>query len=395
MTPPRLARRAAKVLAEEELGALTPSNAARSRTVDAVRDALRSRAKQRARRRWLVPLAAAAAAIALGVGLWSSRRPTSTDAASAPSSRDDGVSAERITGALYVLRGGARVPLEAGARVASGEVVSIEGETVFAQRAGTKLVVERGSELAMLADAESQIVRLDRGAVTSHVTKLQAGQRYIVRTMEAEVEVRGTVFRVSRLAEEWCGERTRVVVTEGRVAVRAGKDSVTLEPGGEWSSPCAAPVQPAMPIAAPAEARNAAAPAEARNAAAPAESTPPRPAAPREPAAPAPLVAPASTTALPEASSSAARSDLTVQNALFAEAMSAKSRGEPRRAVSSLDALLERYPRSPLREAAEAQRMNLLVTVDRARARALANEYLTRYPRGFARADAESILRGP
>ena len=49
------------------------------------------------------------------------------------------------------------------------------------------------------------------------------------------------------------------------------------------------------------------------------------------------------------------------------------------------------YPRSPLREAADAQRMNILAGIDRARARAAAREYLARYPRGFARADAEAI----
>lgn len=78
---------------------------------------------------------------------------------------------------------------------------------------------------------------------------------------------------------------------------------------------------------------------------------------------------------------------------LFAEAMSAKSRGEPGKAVAALDTLLQRYPRTPLREAVEAQRMNLLVGSDRGRATSLAKDYLARYPRGFARADAEAIAR--
>jgi hypothetical protein len=333
------------------------------------------------------------------------------------------------------------VPVLSKSAIASGEVVSAaDGEAVFALRTGTKLDVERGTELAMVVAGETEEVRLDRGGVTSHVVKLKGAGRFLVRTADAEVEVRGTVFRVSRVAEEGCGsgtggeprsgERTRVHVTEGRVVVRAAAGGVTLDPGGDWASPCAPTaeaaasipallVTPPSPVAAPSPLvpapsvlpgpsglsglpdplyrPNPPGPAAAR-AAGPRDPVASRAAStvPDAPPAGAALVV-TSTPAAPEPdpSSSAARSDLTVQNALFAEAMSAKSRGETRRAVASLDALLDRYPRSPLREAAEAQRMNLAAAVDRRRARSLAMDYLARYPRGFARADAEAILGAP
>ena len=76
--------------------------------------------------------------------------------------------------------------------------------------------------------------------------------------------------------------------------------------------------------------------------------------------------------------------------------MASKGRGDTRSALASLEFLLDKYPRTPLREAAEAQRMVLVAGTDRARAAALAASYLARYPHGFARADAEKISRdGP
>jgi len=210
------------------------------------------------------------------------------------------------------------------------------------------------------------------------VIKLHGSQRFIVRTPDADVEVRGTAFRVTRVLEPTCRERTRVRVDEGRVAVRSPSGEVILDPGGEWLSPCEVSDQP-TPAPTAAATQGPTATAVARVASPPgmasASSKPESPSAP---------------------SGGSAASDLVAQNALFSEAMSAKARGEPGRAVASLDALVHRYPRSPLREAAEAQRMNLVVGTDRARAASLARDYLARYPRGFARAEAEEIVReGP
>ncbi|MGK0358528.1 MAG: hypothetical protein ACI9U2_000817 [Bradymonadia bacterium] len=58
---------------------------------------------------------------------------------------------------------------------------------------------------------------LTRGAVTSRVPTLPAAGRFVIETPTAEVEVKGTVFRVALRGTT----ATEVVVDEGRVEVRA------------------------------------------------------------------------------------------------------------------------------------------------------------------------------
>jgi hypothetical protein len=86
-------------------------------------------------------------------------------------------------------------------------------------------------------------------------------------------------------------------------------------------------------------------------------------------------------------------SDLGEQNDLFGRALAAKRSGVTGEAIQGFEAFISRYPSSSLAESAFAQRMKLLRTVDRARAAAAAEQYLARYPHGFARADAEAIRR--
>jgi len=86
-------------------------------------------------------------------------------------------------------------------------------------------------------------------------------------------------------------------------------------------------------------------------------------------------------------------SDLGEQNDGFHKALEAKKRGAKREALAAFDAFVARYPSSPLVESALAQRMQLLRTMDSVRARAAAEQYLGRYPRGFAASEAESIRR--
>ena len=61
--------------------------------------------------------------------------------------------------------------------------------------------------------------------------------------------------------------------------------------------------------------------------------------------------------------------------------------------LSEFDRLLSRYPSGPLAESASVERMRLLKTVAPERATASAREYLARYPTGFARTEAESLVQ--
>jgi hypothetical protein len=71
--------------------------------------------------------------------------------------------------------------------------------------------------------------------------------------------------------------------------------------------------------------------------------------------------------------------------------MRLKRGGDAAGALAKLDRLLGSYPSGPLSESAAVERMRLLAASDRPRAAASAREYLRRHPRGFARAEAETI----
>lgn len=385
MTAPKLARAAAKLLAEEEIDARAPSTDERDRTVDAIKVELARSAQRGRRRRWALPLVSVAAAVLLlgiGAATWF-RRGTGSVAAVPPSNRPDAnaaVVADTVRGTVFVEKNGERVALRSSAVLARGsKVVAMDGEAILVLRSGSKIDVEHATTASLVEDGETELVDIERGAVTSTVTKRGATQRFIVRTPDAEVEVRGTVFRVSRLEDPQCGVQTRVHVDEGRVMVRAaGQDGATLEPGGDWVSRCVT----AQPPAATASASAAATAATAGTA-----STASLPSS-----RPAPTAAVTATAPATASSRTLASSELAAQNALFADAMASKTRGDTASALTSLDFLLQKYPRTPLREAAEAQRMNLVAGTDRARAVGLAQGYLIRYPHGFARADAEKII---
>jgi hypothetical protein len=204
---------------------------------------------------------------------------------------------------------------------------------------------------------------LETGALHAEVAKLGPSERFVVRTADAEVEVRGTSFDVWRVsADPSCGEgtTTRVKVREGIVAVRARGQSETLVHADEvWPRDCALSVAPAptTPVSVTASAI-AVATASVRHSI---EPSPPS-------------------------------SDLAAQNDLFERATARKRAGDAAGAVAGFDQLLALYPSSHLAQSARAERMKLLRGIDRDRARAAARDYLDRYPTGFARADAEVIL---
>ena len=153
------------------------------------------------------------------------------------------------------------------------------------------------------------------------------------------------------MTEPWCetGSRTRVAVTEGVVVVRRGGVETRVGPGVHWPVGCErASGTPPVPVSA------------------------------------LPRAAPSSTPA----------STLAEQNALFASAVAARRRGDTRSALSVLDQFLVTYPASPLDESARAERVRLLRSSRSTRAEGAARDYLDRYPGGFARAEAEAVLRG-
>jgi hypothetical protein len=234
--------------------------------------------------------------------------------------------------------------------------------------------------------------------VRAQVSKLVEGERFIIDTADAEVEVRGTAFRVEtglaglgcqdRSTEQTTGRRrtgrggaadrfaTRVVVEEGVVSVRAGGHAERLYPGESWSTPCVrGPVRRKRMVSSLPSRRAEGSTARSK---------------------PSPYELPSARTAEPGVVSGPrerASSELSEQNDLFSAAVAARKAGESARALELFERLIDGYPRSSLVEGAMAAKMRLLVANHSARAAPTTAAYLSRFPDGFARAEAAAVLR--
>ena len=273
-----------------------------------------------------------------------------------PASADLGppVRASPIVG--YPLGGGASVwvgsaggPLTEGGRLAAGSRVETQsnGRAALAFASGTSAMLGESADLTVDGDEATQVLRLAAGSVDLHVAKVSLEHRFLVATPDAEVEVRGTKFRVSiGPADPSCSDdaETHIVVTEGVVVVRHGGTEKRVTAGEQWPGDCIPPI---------------------------------------EISAPATSTAPQSTA-----------STLGEQNDLFAEAIVAKRQGESQAALATFDRFLATYPASPLAQSAAVERMRLLRAVQSPRTASAARQYLARYPNGFARVEAEDILAG-
>ena len=251
--------------------------------------------------------------------------------------------------------------LQPGSRI----VAPPKRRAVLSFSSGTHLTVEGGGDITVIEAGDVQRFLLSSGSIDAHVAKLHAGQRWLVTTPDAEVEVRGTAFEVSIVPPDpSCGggTRTRVSVREGVVSVRAGDGEVRVHPGEAWPAGC----------------RRAAALAAATTLDAPIAAVSPTLATP----------SPAATSAAPAVTS---HSTLAEQNDAFARIVSLRQRGDMAGSAAEADRFIARFPASPLAESARVEQMRALRVSDAARAASVAREYLAQYPRGFARAEAQAI----
>jgi hypothetical protein len=240
--------------------------------------------------------------------------------------------------------------IEAGNRV----FAPLDGRIVLTLSTGTSILLDEGADMTVLGTGSVQVFRVDAGTVEFHVSKLTAGERFLVDTSDAEVEVRGTQFRVSVGADACVSNGlSRLAVSEGIVVARRAGTETRVGAGETWPSRCDSDAIPSV-------------------------------AASSLPVAARPSV-PARGAALPT-------SALGEQNALFSTAVAARRRGERRAALAALDRLVATYPEGPLAESAAAERFRVLQAVDMERARAAARDYVARYPSGFARDEAEAVL---
>lgn len=263
--------------------------------------------------------------------------------------------------------------LEHGQSVVAGQGRS----TVVEFGSGTRITLREQGELVYREDTAVQRFGLVRGAAHLVVAKLSSGQRFVVDTEDAEVEVRGTVFDVAvKSGPADCPRRTAVAVTEGAVEVRSHGKKLLLHPGDTWEGECSAPAKAA-------EAARVAPSRVARK-------------APAAPPVPASSEVVASVVEAPSSAKDAvADSSLNEQNDLYAAATAARKQGDGARALALYDRLLERFPRSPLAESANVERIRLLKRLSPERAEADARRHLARYPDGFASAELKGLLAPP
>lgn len=94
-----------------------------------------------------------------------------------------------------------------------------------------------GARYVLLGGQPNEIVKLVDGTIDVEVAPLHPGERFRVVTADAEVEVRGTAFRVFASA----GHLRQVDVDHGVVDVRLSeRDTVTLTAGQAWNAAVAA-----------------------------------------------------------------------------------------------------------------------------------------------------------
>ncbi len=387
----------------------------RQRLVEAVERGMRSRVRRQQLVRWSLSASAAAAVLVLVIG---GKTLLSPYAPVAPLPRKDGPGAGTalfvlhspdqrgagaITGAVMLNVGTAPMPVAEGMPLPQGArlVAPPVGEVDMGSARGTKMALEGGGELAIREASAIQRYELKAGAIRARVAKLVTGERFIIATSDAEVEVHGTAFRVAVVpADPACGGGTitRVSVTEGVVSVRRGDAEVRIMPGQVWPESCA-DLTTTTAAAAGATAPSVAARSHGRGGMARAALRGPVGAAPgSEPAADSASEAPpasASEVSAPIATATFTKSELAAQNDMFASAVHAKRRGQGSQAVRIFERLAREYPNGPLAESAVVQRMKLLVAIDSVAARRAANEYLARYPGGFARIEARHIIDLP
>lgn len=354
-----------------ETGDVDTPPAAREVAIEQLADALRARARTRRRKRVLSTMAVAAGFALLFVGgAWIARSATSSGA----TARDLGRVPDS-TGSATALRGGHSGTLGSGSPVAQGTELrtSASSETHLDFDSGTRVTLGGAARVRLAEQGRRKRFALEAGSLVARVAKLAADERFVVTTPDAEVEVRGTAFRVTIVTPDLAcaaGSPTRVEVTEGVVVVRHAGAEQLVAAGERWPAACEG--QPAAQPMATATPTATAMTATATG-----------------PSAPSTAVVWRGGAASPEASSR-----LAEQNDIFDEAMRMKRQGDTGAALASLDRLLTSYPSGPLSESASAERMRLLARTDKTAASAAASEYLRRHPRGFARAEAEAIAAG-
>jgi len=397
----KLATDALAKAAPAETRAPTELERARAIAVAAAAIAQAKRVRD-ARRRRLVGGGVALAVAAAAASIFLVRTHTTPSTPIAATS----VRARAVAGEPTVWRMGMSEPLHGDVTLQAGDRVRAMagGAAQLQMSTGSQVALEEGGDLTLVGVQSADVLALSAGAARFQVAKVSTGRRFLVRTGDTEIEVRGTAFRVSVVPLDPSCEvasPTRVEVTEGRVVVRFHGVETVLNAGGKWPAGCS------MVAAAPA-AKGATVAGSPGSEPLPSPPLPPsepafQPKSPLHPKASlfAPTPSPAPTmTAAPAATVEAAptalttavakkSSDLGAQNDLFTLGIDKKKAGDFGGARAAFDRYLALYPDGALVESATVEKMRLS---SGAAQKSVAGSYLARWPKGFARAEAQAVL---
>ena len=101
------------------------------------------------------------------------------------------------------------------------------------------MTIGGSSRVRLVEQSQRKRFSLESGSFFAKVAKLTADERFVVATPDAEVEVRGTAFRVTIVpGDPTCagGSPTRLEVSEGVVVVRHSGTEVRVAAGERWPS---------------------------------------------------------------------------------------------------------------------------------------------------------------
>jgi len=279
------------------------------------------------------------------------------------------------------LRAGASdQPLSVRSQLGAGQRIETPADGGASLKLSTGTSMDLSGNTSFQVDSQGAVQRfsLQRGELLAHVAKLTSGQRFIVATPDAEVEVRGTRFRTRVLERgEPCGggTRTRLLVTEGVVEVRQASASIFVRAGQHWPSDCAVDEASEKSAAG----TSTLAPAESLGKGRATFSS-------RSNAEAKVGASSDDARAIPERASA-----LAEQNDLFAEGVALRRQGDVSGALRAYQNLIARFPKSPLAENALVERMRVLAANHDPRAQDEAQLYLSRYPHGFAAKEARLL----
>ncbi|AKV02277.1 hypothetical protein AKJ09_08940 [Labilithrix luteola] len=370
----------------------------RDDTVARIAEALRDRRRRdRIRRRWIGVGMAAGVLALVGTSVALVVRQVPSPVTVQQADHDRGRIRE-ASDKVTVLHDGQTSAPAAGARLADGTELRtpLGAEAHLDFDSGTQLTIAGGTRVRLVEQTHHKRFALEAGSVFAKVAKLSADERFVVTTSDAEIEVRGTAFRVTLATPDpSCenGTPTRLDVTEGTVVVRHAAHEVRVAAGEHWPACANAPVAGDAPRA-PAKESKPLRPVAVNtistgNAGAPTSAVGPAAMAPT-----ALMAAKATVADAPNVSPERA-SHLAEQNDLFDTGMQKKRAGDLSGALATFERLIAAYPEGPLGENASVERMRVLGSLEQnshpVRAAAAARDYLARYPSGFAREEARKL----